>query len=67
MAIKKEVGEVMLFTGGAEETPRVEVSRYANPESLNHGEKTLLIQQYGEQVQISTETLRAILEWAEKE
>jgi hypothetical protein len=66
--IKKKVGQQMLFTGGAEYTPRVQVSTFRCVGSLHNGDKNLLITQNGEgSVSLSVETMEAILKWAKEE
>jgi hypothetical protein len=59
----RKIGEVMLFTGGAETTPRVEVIQYHTRGSLNSGNTSFLISQDGKEVVLSPETLAAILQW----
>lgn len=54
-----------MFTGGAEVTPEVEVARYYSPDSMNHLAPTLNIKQGNAIVQVSPDTLRAILKWYE--
>jgi hypothetical protein len=63
--VSRKLGESIHFTGGAEVTPRVEVSRFYSPDSLNHMDKTLNIQQGHAMVQLSPATLKAIIEWWE--
>lgn len=63
--MSRKLGESIHFTGGAEVTPRVEVTRFYSPNSMNHQEKTLMIQQGHAAVQLSPATLKAILEWWE--
>jgi hypothetical protein len=63
--IKKPIGERRLFSGGAEPTVRVIVSRFSAHGSLNDGEKNLILEQ-GQSVAISVETLKAIIAWAEQ-
>lgn len=78
MPIKRKVGDKMSFTGGAENTPTVTVARFQSPDSLNTGELQLRIKQeqprrdnYSgcayETVCLSLETMKEIIEWAEKE
>lgn len=60
-------GSTMAFSGGAEETPIVKVSRFRAPGSLNDGRPTLIIIQNNHATQLSPETMRAILKWYESE
>lgn len=59
----KRQGETMLFSGGAECTPKVVVSRYYDPVSLHNGDVNFKIEQNGSMVALSPETMRAILKW----
>jgi hypothetical protein len=59
----KKVGDTMLFTGGAEKTPQVTVSTFLCPGSLNNGKRNLKITQDGVTIELSPETMEAILEW----
>lgn len=69
--ITRKLGEKMVFTGGAENTPMVTVGFFVASESLNHEEKNLRIRQFNEEtgkeemVVLSPETMREILRWAE--
>jgi len=63
----KELGEGVLFTGGAELTPEVTVVPFHSPGSLNHGRKTLMIAQGKNAVTLSPETMESILEWYNEE
>lgn len=67
--IKRSVGENSLFTGGAEDTPHVSVYTFRCPGSLHDGDKTLRISQNSgtQVVSLSIETMKKIIEWAEKE
>lgn len=65
MTIQRKVGEQMSFTGGAEDTPLVTVSKFIRPFSLHHGDKMLTIEQNGVCILLSPETMKAILHWAE--
>lgn len=65
--IKRTFEERMAFTGGAEDTPTVSVGKFVCFGSLNDGEKNLRIAQLGQIVQLSLETMKAIIDWAEKE
>lgn len=61
----------MAFTGGNETTPVVEVVRFHNPGFIGPsmargGSRALIIEQDGESVMISPETLQAILDWYNK-
>lgn len=62
----------MVFTGGAEASPKVLVTTCNEP-GLHHGEKVLVVtQQYslplGEQcISLSIETMKEIIRWAEGE
>lgn len=75
MTIKKKVGETQYFTGGAEETVKATIEIYRMPASMNDGEKTIRLSAVRfnfdpkdmNTLQISPGTMRAILEWAEKE
>jgi hypothetical protein len=64
----QKIGSTMTFTGGAEASTTVQVSRCASPLSLHHGDPTFLIEQ-GEVrfVILSPETMKAILKWYEGE
>ena len=58
----------MTFTGGAEVSPTVQVSRFVSPLSLHHGNPTFLIKQGEDRfVFLSPETMKAILKWYEGE
>ena len=66
----KQIGDKMLFSGGAEETPRVEVVQWINSGSLHDGDLTFVISQ-GEgpgrtSIVLSPETMKAILKWYEE-
>lgn len=67
--MKRNIGESMCFTGGAEHTPRVTVTRYNDPGSLHHGDKTLMIAdtQTGQGVCLSPQTIKEILRWVDAE
>jgi len=68
MTIKRNLGERMMFSGGAEETPLVSVGSFSMPGSLHDGDKNLMISQgKGKTVRLSVETMKAIIAWAEKE
>ena len=62
--IIRKIGETMLFSGGAEDTPKVMVSEYIAPGSLHHRDKTLEIEQNGRYVFLSVETMESIIAWA---
>jgi hypothetical protein len=66
MKINKAVGECMLFSGGAEDTPCATVSVYRSPGSLNNGKKTLDIEQNGVKISLSLETMAAMIEYFSK-
>jgi hypothetical protein len=59
----KKLGEKMVFTGGAEVSPKVEITEYYQPGSMNHREQAISITQGNTTVQISPLTLVAILRW----
>ena len=59
----KNLHDKMSFTGGAELTPTVEVVKFRCPGSMNDGDRAIIIEQGGESVMISPETLQAILNW----
>ncbi len=65
----KKFTDSMLFTGGAEPTPIVVVSKFSQPGSLNNGEPTLIIRQevsgYVVEVTLSPETMKSIIAWYE--
>lgn len=63
--MSRKLGESITFTGGAEVSPKVEVTRFYAAGSLNHMDRTLHIQQGHAAVQLSPATLKAILEWWE--
>jgi hypothetical protein len=63
--MSRKLGDSITFTGGAEVSPKVEVTRFYSPNSMNHMEKTLHIQQGHAAIQVSPATLKAILEWWE--
>jgi hypothetical protein len=63
--IKRDCGDSICITGGAERTPRVEVVR--NPEAgLNKGDKTLLISTCDGAIFLSPATMKDIIAWAEE-
>ncbi len=62
--IKRRLHETILITGGAEETPRITISKFNCPGSLNHGEKTMLIEQDGKRIQLSLQSIETIVAWA---
>jgi hypothetical protein len=66
----KQIGDKMLFSGGAEETPAVEVVRFKCPGSMHNGDSTLRIVQFqkgaAQVVELSPETMKAILKWFEE-
>lgn len=64
---RKIVGDSVAITGGAEVTPTVTVQRFVMPGSINNGNITLRIDQYGRYVYLSPETMRDILKWYEGE
>ena len=58
----------MMFTGGAEPTPSVEVVNYRSPSSMNDGKPTFKITQgMGDIILISPDTMKAILAWYERD
>lgn len=62
----RKVGDRMAFTGGAEDTPIVQVSRFISDgfeSSMNDGDITLEIHQGNQKVQVSPETIQSILNW----
>jgi hypothetical protein len=59
----KKIGETMLFSNGAEITPAVTVDRFYAEGSMHHLNTTFTIRQNGQTVQLSPETMRAILKW----
>jgi len=59
----RKYGERMSFSGGAENTLSVQVSRHNCPGSLHDGDITLRITQGEEQVHISPDTFQSILDW----
>ena len=59
----RDLNERMMFSGGAEETPTIQVVRFRCPGSMNDGNRSLFIEQAGESVMISPETMQAILDW----
>lgn len=59
----KNLHDKMMFTGGAEATPTVQVVKFRCPGSLHSGDRALIIEQEGESVMISPETMQAILDW----
>jgi hypothetical protein len=65
--MSQEIGERMVFTGGAENSPTVEVSTFNCPGSLNNGCKTLRITQSvngrEQTVSLSPGTMISILGW----
>jgi hypothetical protein len=67
MQVFKPLGEQCLFTGGNEDTPMVEVvMSNPHPLSTQKNAKVLRIEQNGQSVQVSMDTLSAILAWAGK-
>lgn len=68
-SIKRELGSECAFTGGHEDTPIVRVCRssYHSPFCCKEGENALWIEiecQGG--IEVSLETLKAIVAWAEE-
>lgn len=64
----RKQGETMMFTGGAEPTPSVEVTRFQAHGSMNDGKPTLKITQGVEgYVLLSPDTIKAILAWYERD
>ena len=63
VAVPKAVGESTMITGGAEITPKVTVKKFEMPASLHNGDDTLLIEQSGQAVHLSPDTMQAILDW----
>jgi hypothetical protein len=66
----RKIGDKMCFSGGAEETPHVEVVKWIDHLSLHDGDPTFKITQ-GEgagmqSVILSPETLKEILRWYEE-
>ena len=58
----KKLGETMMFTGGAEITPKVKVVRSSHL-GCEHEQVLDIEQGMGGIVNISPDTLRAILKW----
>jgi hypothetical protein len=65
----QKIGSTMTFTGGAEVSPTVQVSRFVSPLGRFHyGDPTFLIKQGEDRfVILSPETMKAILKWYEGE
>ncbi len=59
----KNIHDKMIFTGGAEVSPTVQVVKFRCPGSMNDGDRSLIIEQNGESVMVSPKTLQAILDW----
>lgn len=67
MQVFKPLGEKCSFSGGNENTPMVEVvMSVPHPLSIQSSAKALRIHQNGQSVQVSMDTLAAILAWADK-
>ncbi len=62
--IKRNIGETISITGGAEVTPRFAVTRHYMPGSMNNSHKALEITQDGKQIILSAETMAEALKWA---
>ena len=62
--IKRRLHERVCITGGAEPTPSVTITKFKCPGSMNDGEKTMLIEQDGQKVQLSAQSMETILHWA---
>ena len=63
--MSKALGETMLFSGGAECTPKVTVSRFHMVGSLHNNEPALLIDTVQGRVLISPQTMKDIISWYE--
>lgn len=61
--LMRNLHDRMSFSGGNEATPTVEVVRFHRPGSMSGGERALIIEQEGDSVMVSSETLQAILNW----
>jgi hypothetical protein len=62
----RKVGDRMAFSGGAEDTPIVQVTRFISDgfeSSMNDGDTTLQIHQGNKMIQLSPETIQDILDW----
>jgi hypothetical protein len=69
--INKPIGSRMIFSGGAEPSPLVEIVQNTEP-GLHYGEKIFFVHASSlldneEGVKLSAETMKAILEWGERE
>lgn len=60
-------GESMGFSGGAEVTPIVKVTRFRAPGTMHDNDPTLQITQGNQSIQLSPGTMQAILAWYNKE
>ena len=63
--LPRQVGESMSFSGGAELTPTATVARFVSPGSMHHADVNLRIHQGDRYVNLSPETMAAILKWYE--
>jgi hypothetical protein len=61
--MSKKLGDSMIFTGGAEQSPTAIVSKWNCPGSMHNGETTLKILSGATSIELSPDTMRAILAW----
>jgi hypothetical protein len=59
----KPYGASIAITGGAEVTPIIEVSTFIAQGSMHDGDVTLSITQDDKTIQLSPETIQAIIAW----
>ena len=64
--IKRDIGSSCLFSGGNEDTVRVDVVSSAHRNS-EKGEKQLIVSQYGGAPRLSLQTMKDIIVWAEED